>query len=61
VFFAAQGIVAWPQALVMMATVPLGAWLGSRIARVLPNEVARLLVVVVGALLTIAFAWRYWF
>jgi uncharacterized membrane protein YfcA len=59
-FFAIQGIVAWPQALVMMAGVPLGAALGSRIARVLPNEVARWLVVGVGALLTVAFAWRYW-
>src|SRR5262249_4281993 len=59
-FFAAQAIVAWPQALVMMAGVPLGSWLGSRIARVLPNELARLLVVGVGALLTVAFAWRYW-
>jgi uncharacterized membrane protein YfcA len=58
--FAAQAIVAWPQALVMMAGVPLGAFLGSRLARVLPNGAARLLVVGVGALLTIAFAWRYW-
>ncbi len=59
-FFAVQAIVAWPQALVMMAGVPLGAFLGSRIARVLPNAVGRWLVVGVGALLTLAFAWRYW-
>jgi uncharacterized membrane protein YfcA len=59
-FFALQGVVAWPQALLMMAGVPFGAWLGSRIAQVLPNEVARWLVVGVGALLTVAFAWRYW-
>jgi uncharacterized membrane protein YfcA len=59
-FFVVQAIVAWPQALVMMAGVPLGALLGSRIARVLPNEVARWLVVGVGAVLTVAFAWRYW-
>src|SRR5262249_21095416 len=59
-FFALQGMVAWSQALLMMAGVPLGAWLGSRIAQILPNEVARWLVVGVGALLTVAFAWRYW-
>jgi len=59
-FFASQGLVAWPQALVMMAGVPLGALLGVRLARVLPNRVARALVVGVGALLTVAFAWRYW-
>jgi uncharacterized protein len=59
-FFAAQALVVWPQALAMMAGVPVGAMLGVRIARILPNAVARSLVVVIGALLTIAFAWRYW-
>lgn len=60
-FFAINGVVAWPQALVMMIGVPLGAWLGSRIARVMPNEAARWLLVMLGAALTVAFAWRYWF
>jgi uncharacterized membrane protein YfcA len=59
-FFAVNGMVAWPQTLVMMIGVPLGAFLGSHIARVLPNEVARWLLVVIGAALTIAFVWRYW-
>ncbi len=59
-FFATQALVVWPQALVMMAGVPIGALLGVRIARILPNAVARSLVVVVGAVLTVAFAWRYW-
>jgi hypothetical protein len=35
--------------------------LGSRIARVLPNDAARWLLVAIGAALTVAFAWRYWF
>lgn len=59
-FFAAQALVVWPQALVMMAGVPIGALLGVRIARILPNAMARSLVVGVGVLLTVAFAWRYW-
>jgi uncharacterized membrane protein YfcA len=59
-FFAVNGVVAWPQALVMMAGVPAGALLGSHIARVLPNEAARWLLVAIGAALTVAFAWRYW-
>jgi uncharacterized protein len=61
IFFAVNGVVAWPQALTMMLGVPLGAFIGSRIARVLPNEWARWLLVVIGAILTIAFARRYWF
>jgi uncharacterized membrane protein YfcA len=60
-FFAARGVVAWRQALVMMAGAVAGAVLGARLAQVLPNEVARALVVLVGAALTLAFAWRYWF
>ena len=60
VFFAANGVVAWPQALVMMAGVPVGALIGSHIARVLPNDAARWLLVMIGAALTVAFAWRYW-
>lgn len=59
--FAARGVVAWEQALVMMAGAVGGAVIGARLAQVLPNEIARALVVLVGAALTIAFAWRYWF
>lgn len=61
IFFALNGVVAWPQALTMMLGVPLGAFIGSRIARVISNEVARWLLVGIGAFLTVAFAWRYWF
>jgi uncharacterized membrane protein YfcA len=60
-FFAVQGIIAWPQALAMMIGVPFGAVIGARIARVLPNEAGRALIVVIGGALTVAFAWRYWF
>jgi uncharacterized membrane protein YfcA len=59
-FFIINGMVAWPQALTMMLGVPLGAFLGTRIARVISNETARWLLVAIGAILTVAFAWRYW-
>jgi uncharacterized membrane protein YfcA len=60
-FFAVQGVVAWPQALTMMAGALFGAIIGARLAQVVPNSAARVMVVVVGAVLTVAFAWRYWF
>jgi uncharacterized protein len=60
-FFAARGVVAWPQALVMMAGAVVGALLGARLAQILPNELGRALVVLIGGGLTVAFAWRYWF
>jgi uncharacterized membrane protein YfcA len=61
IFFAVNGVVAWPQALILMAGVPAGAIIGSHIARVLPADAARWLLVSIGGLLTVAFAWRYWF
>jgi uncharacterized membrane protein YfcA len=61
IFFATQGSVAWPQTLTMMAGTIVGAFIGARIAQVLPNDAARGLVVVVGAALTLVYAWRYWF
>jgi uncharacterized membrane protein YfcA len=60
-FFVFRDAVAWPPALTMMAGALVGALVGARIAQVLPNQVARQLVVGSGALLTIVFAWRYWF
>jgi uncharacterized membrane protein YfcA len=59
--FVVQGAVAWPQALTMMAGCIAGGLLGSYIARMMPQQVMRVFVVVMGAVLTVAFAWRYWF
>lgn len=55
-----QGIVSWPATVAMMAGALLGAYIGARIAQVVPREVMRVVVVAMGALLTAAFAWRYW-
>jgi uncharacterized membrane protein YfcA len=59
--FIAQGIVSWPATFAMMAGALVGAYIGARIAQVVPREVMRVVVVAMGALLTAAFAWRYWF
>jgi uncharacterized membrane protein YfcA len=61
VIFAAQGALSWPATLLMMAGTLVGGLIGARVAQVMPNHAARKLVVVVGALLTVGFAWRYWF
>src|SRR5262249_18990864 len=59
--FATQGAVLWPQTLALAAGTIAGGLIGSYVARVIPRNVVRVLVVVVGAALTIAFARRYWF
>jgi uncharacterized membrane protein YfcA len=61
VMFVAGDAVIWPPTLVMMTGAALGGLLAGQLARVVPPAIMRLAVVAVGAALTIAFAWRYWF
>jgi uncharacterized protein len=61
VVFAWHGMVSWPATLLMMAGTLVGGLIGAQLAQVMPNSVARTLVVGVGVLLTGGFAWRYWF
>ncbi len=58
--FVSRGAVAWPQALAVMAGALIGGFLGGRLVRVLPTELLRWIVIVVGAGLAIYYAWRYW-
>ena len=60
VMFAWQDVVPWPATLLMMAGTLVGGLIGARLAQVMPNHAARRLVVLVGALLTAIFVWRYW-
>ncbi len=59
--FIALGAVAWPETLTMMAGCLIGGYCGGQFARLVPQSVMRVVVVVVGALLTVVFAWKYWF
>jgi uncharacterized membrane protein YfcA len=61
VIFAMQGAIVWPHTLALMAGTLVGGYAGAHIARVIPRNVVRVLIVVVGAALTVAFARRYWF
>jgi len=59
--FIANGAVSWPPTLAMMAGCLIGGFCGGHLARIVPQQVMRVVVVVVGAALTLAFVWRYWF
>lgn len=59
--FAVKGGINWPAAFAMTSGALFGALIGARIARYAPREVMRWVVVVIGAVLTVAYAWRYWF
>jgi uncharacterized protein len=59
--FIVKGGVIWPQTLALMAGCVTGGVTGAWLARSIPREAMRSAVVVVSALLTVFFAWRYWF
>lgn len=58
--FIVRGAVEWQPTLIMLAGALVGAFIGARLAQVVPHAVMRVVVTVVGALLTVAFAWQYW-
>lgn len=61
IVFATQGAIPWPQTFALMAGTLVGGLAGSHLARIIPRNVVRVLVVGMGAILTVAFARRYWF
>jgi uncharacterized membrane protein YfcA len=58
VVFIAAGAVSWPHALVMMAGGVIGGFAGGKLGNVLPADRARLIVTVVGTILTVAYFMR---
>ena len=57
VVFVVSGIVDWPAALVMLAGALCGGFMGARLARKIPAQGLRMVVIAVGSLLT---AWYFW-
>ncbi|GGE41009.1 UPF0721 transmembrane protein [Agaricicola taiwanensis] len=55
VTFAVAGLVAWPQALVMMAAATVGGYAGAPVARALPRSVVRAVVIIVGSVMSLIF------
>lgn len=48
----AWGVVAWPQALVMMTAATAGGYFGARLARLIPAPMLRIGIVVIGLIMT---------
>jgi uncharacterized membrane protein YfcA len=61
IIFIAEGAVAWPQTLSLMGGMIAGGLAGAYVARIISARVARGMIIVVGAALTISFAKVYWF
>jgi uncharacterized membrane protein YfcA len=61
IVFIVQGAVHWPPTLALMAGCIAGGLTGSYLARIIPQTIVRVLVVLAGAALTVAMARKYWF
>jgi uncharacterized membrane protein YfcA len=53
--FAVAGAIVWPQALWMMALATLGGWLGAKLAKRLPVQWVRWLVIATGLVMSVVF------
>lgn len=56
--FAAAGLVSWPQAILMMIAATIGGYAGAPVARALPRQAVRAIVIAVGGLMSVIFFWR---
>lgn len=56
--FALAGLVAWPQALIMMLAATAGGYAGAPLARALPKPVVREVIATVGFGMSAIFFWR---
>lgn len=60
VVFAAQGLVRWPETLVMLSGAAAGGLLGGRLLSVLPAKAVRRIVTAIGIAMTVIYMYRYW-
>jgi len=60
IIFVVQGIVSWPETIVMLVGAIVGGFLGGRLVTVLAPTTVRVIVISAGALMTLVYAWRYW-
>ena len=59
--FVVQGVIAWPETLVMLLGAIIGGFAGGKLLSVVPVLWIRRFVIVMGTVMTIIYAWRYWF
>ena len=58
--FAVQGVIRWPETLVMLAGALCGGMLGGRLIAILRPDRVRAIVIAIGIVVSTVYAWRYW-
>jgi uncharacterized protein len=60
VIFIVQGVIAWPQTLIMLLGATIGGFLGGKMLAIVPVMWIRRFVIAMGTLMTLIYAYRYW-
>lgn len=60
VIFVAQGLIAWPQTLVMLVGAACGGFAGGKLIAVLPAQAVRTAIITIGCAMTVIYAWKEW-
>jgi uncharacterized protein len=60
-FFVVQGLIHWPETLVMMVACFAGGYAGARALNVIAPATMRTAIIVIGSAMTLYYAWRFWF
>ncbi|MFT3672294.1 sulfite exporter TauE/SafE family protein [Aestuariivirga sp.] len=60
IIFVVQGVIAWPQTLIMLVGATIGGFLGGKLLGIVPVIWIRRFVIAMGALMTLIYAYRYW-
>jgi uncharacterized protein len=58
--FVWQGLIDWPVALMMLPATAAGGFVGTRLFQILPATIVRRVIITIGTLMTIIYAYRYW-
>jgi uncharacterized protein len=58
--FVATNLIAWRETLIMLVGAMIGALLGAKLLRSMPQHYIRSIVIMAGTVMTIVYAYRYW-
>ena len=61
IYFVVTGAVSWPETAVMAVGAVIGGLFGGKLGSLVSPRTMKIIVVTIGAALTAAYAWRYWF
>jgi uncharacterized protein len=61
VIFVVQGMVSWPQTLVMMGACLVGGVVGGKALGIVSATAMKIAIIAIGIVMTVFYAWRYWF